>query len=179
MFTLPLANNSIGLEYEFENPNAVVSQISVKAGDSIRNSVSNATTSLVLRTNGDRIRERSIGRNKWEIVEQFGAITTNGFVSGFKNKDLIRYSATILSISAEQGDEVSNSTNIIGQPLGWKYIGSNWIPFGVIGMLQQAIPSANSATLPGATYVQSEVESILTELRDLKSKLRTAGVLAT
>ncbi|MEI2272552.1 hypothetical protein OHD16_10415 [Sphingobacterium sp. ML3W] len=178
VFTLPLANNSVGLEYEFENPNAVVSQIRVKAGDRLGNNVNNTATSLVLRTNSDRIRVRSVGRNKWEIVEQFGTITTNGFVSGFKNKDLIRYSVTIPSISAEQGDEVYNSTNTIGQPLGWKYIGSNWIPFGIIGMLQ-AIPSANSATLPSATYIQSEVESILTELRDLKSKLRTAGVLAT
>ncbi|ULT25781.1 hypothetical protein KUH03_01930 [Sphingobacterium sp. E70] len=177
VFTLPLANNSVGLEYEFENPNAIVSQIRVKSGDSIGNSVNNAATSLVLRTNRDRIRVRSVGRNKWEIVEQFGTITTNGFFSGFRNKNLTRYAATIPSISAEQGDEVYNSTNIIGQPLGWKYIGSNWIPFGVIGMLQ-AIPSADSALVPSATYAQSEAQSVLNELRDLKTKLKAAKILA-
>ena len=177
VFTLPLANNSVGLEYEFENPNAIVSQIRVKSGDSIGNSVNNAATSLVLRTNRDRIRVRSVGRNKWEIVEQYGTITTNGFFSGFKNKNLTRYAATIPSISGEQGDEVYNSTNIIGQPLGWKYIGSNWIPFGVIGMLQ-AIPSADSALSPSATYSQSEAQSVLNELRDLKTKLKAAKILA-
>lgn len=39
--------------------------------------------------------------------------------------------------------------------------------------------SPDNATAPSATYTQAEVQSILTELRDLKTKLRTAGILAT
>ena len=37
----------------------------------------------------------------------------------------------------------------------------------------------DSAPTPGATYNQGEVLGILNELRDLKTKLRTAGILAT
>lgn len=39
--------------------------------------------------------------------------------------------------------------------------------------------SADSASAPGATYDQTEVQAILTELRDLKTKMRAAGLLAT
>ncbi|RKO69226.1 hypothetical protein D7322_23635 [Sphingobacterium puteale] len=49
----------------------------------------------------------------------------------------------------------------------------------VAGLVKQALASTDSATAPGATYVQEEVQSLLTELRDLKANLRNAGVLAT
>lgn len=39
--------------------------------------------------------------------------------------------------------------------------------------------SSNTATPVGATYSQAEVQAILTELRDLKTKMRVAGLLAT
>lgn len=42
-----------------------------------------------------------------------------------------------------------------------------------------AAASSNAASNVGATYSQTEVQAILTELRDLKSKMRTAGLLAT
>lgn len=41
-----------------------------------------------------------------------------------------------------------------------------------------AAASANTATAPGGSYVQGEVQAILTELRDLKTKMRAAGLLA-
>lgn len=47
------------------------------------------------------------------------------------------------------------------------------------GLVRQAATSADTATAPSETYTQAEVQAILTELRDLKAKLRTAGILAT
>lgn len=47
------------------------------------------------------------------------------------------------------------------------------------GLVNQAAISNDTATAPSATYTQAEVQAILTELRDLKTKLRTAGILAT
>lgn len=47
------------------------------------------------------------------------------------------------------------------------------------GLVKQATVCTDSATVPSTTYTQSEVEGILLELRDLKTKLRNAGVLAT
>ncbi|RKE55347.1 hypothetical protein [Sphingobacterium detergens] len=47
------------------------------------------------------------------------------------------------------------------------------------GVVSQAAVSPDSASNPSTTYTQMEVQSILLELRDLKAKLRTAGILAT
>jgi cellobiose-specific phosphotransferase system component IIB len=44
--------------------------------------------------------------------------------------------------------------------------------------VKKATISADVAAIPSATYSQAEIESILMELRDLKNKLRTAGILA-
>ena len=46
------------------------------------------------------------------------------------------------------------------------------------GLVNQSSPSMDVATAPGLSYAQSEVQAILTELRDLKTKLRSAGILA-
>lgn len=46
------------------------------------------------------------------------------------------------------------------------------------GVVRKSLPSIDIATAPSTTYSQSEVMGILTELRDLKVKLRTAGILA-
>lgn len=53
------------------------------------------------------------------------------------------------------------------------------IGLGTAATQNQAAASADSATSPGAAYVQAEVVSILTELRDLKTQLRASGLLAT
>ncbi|MCS4168540.1 hypothetical protein [Sphingobacterium sp. BIGb0116] len=47
------------------------------------------------------------------------------------------------------------------------------------GLVSKAAASGNSAAEPSETYIQSEIQGILSELRDLKSKLRTAGILAS
>jgi len=62
---------------------------------------------------------------------------------------------------------------------------NGWQPFGftasttLAGIVRQSIASTDSATAPSASYSQSEVQAILTELRDLKTKLRNAGILAS
>ena len=49
----------------------------------------------------------------------------------------------------------------------------------VKGLVNQATASADTATVLSSTYSQNEMESILTELRDLKNKMRAAGMLAS
>jgi hypothetical protein len=46
------------------------------------------------------------------------------------------------------------------------------------GLVNQSAVSPDSATAVGVTYSQSEVQAILNELRDLKVKMRSAGLLA-
>jgi|GEM_PF-4075452 len=47
------------------------------------------------------------------------------------------------------------------------------------GVVSQAAISPDSAGNPSSAYTQMEIQSILFELRDLKTKLRTVGILAT
>ena len=46
-------------------------------------------------------------------------------------------------------------------------------------LFEPSAASADSASDVGATYSQAEVQAILTELRDLKTKMRASGLLAT
>lgn len=48
---------------------------------------------------------------------------------------------------------------------------------GNLATKNAAAASADSAPAQSAAYVQADVQAILTELRDLKAKLRTAGIL--
>lgn len=49
---------------------------------------------------------------------------------------------------------------------------------GTLSTKNAALPSADTAPAQGAGYVQADVQAILTELRDLKAKLRAAGILS-
>jgi len=48
---------------------------------------------------------------------------------------------------------------------------------GALAVLGPAAASADTAPAQGVAYVQADVQAILTELRDLKAKLRTALIL--
>lgn len=50
---------------------------------------------------------------------------------------------------------------------------------GALATLGAAAASSDAAAAVGAAYVQAEVQAILDEMRDLKTKLRSAGILAT
>ncbi|MDQ1150331.1 hypothetical protein QE382_002315 [Sphingobacterium zeae] len=72
----------------------------------------------------------------------------------------------------------------LGKPVWWS--GTSWVENLQVnattvtkGIVNQSAPSSDKATSPSPTYTQSEVKEILTELRDLKTKLRAAGILAT
>lgn len=45
------------------------------------------------------------------------------------------------------------------------------------GIVKKVAASANTATSPGAAYVQAEAVAVYAELRDLKAKMQTAGLL--
>ncbi|MDF2476953.1 MAG: hypothetical protein K0S24_2436 [Sphingobacterium sp.] len=47
------------------------------------------------------------------------------------------------------------------------------------GTVNQCQASADTATPPSAAYTQTEAQELYTEFRDLKAKLRAAGILAT
>ncbi|WP_434431605.1 hypothetical protein [Sphingobacterium siyangense] len=47
------------------------------------------------------------------------------------------------------------------------------------GTVNQCQASADTATTPSATYSPAEAQALYTEFRDLKTKLRAAGILAT
>lgn len=46
------------------------------------------------------------------------------------------------------------------------------------GAVKQALASADSAPNPSETYVQLEIQALLDELRDMKNKLRSAGIIS-
>lgn len=67
---------------------------------------------------------------------------------------------------------------------GWKYLlTEDDIPPTATtsdkGVVNQSAASADSASAISAAFDQAEVQAILDELRDLKTKMRTAGLLAT
>ena len=71
---------------------------------------------------------------------------------------------------------------VIGPPGGLTYLAVSRGDLATttdVGVVKQAAASANAAAAVGASYSQAEVQAVLDELRDLKAKLRTAGVLAT
>ncbi|MCS4229244.1 hypothetical protein [Sphingobacterium sp. BIGb0165] len=58
----------------------------------------------------------------------------------------------------------------LNRPVWWN--GSIWIDG------KQSAASPDTVVAPSNTYTPSEVQAILAELRDLKTKLRSAGILA-
>ena len=65
------------------------------------------------------------------------------------------------------------------------FFNGSWIPLlpnastSVKGLVNQSTSSADTATALSATYSLVEIQGILTELRDLKVKLRAAGIMAS
>ncbi len=50
---------------------------------------------------------------------------------------------------------------------------------GGLAVLNAGAASADTAPSQTGSYVQADVQAIITELRDLKTKLRAAGIIAT
>lgn len=79
------------------------------------------------------------------------------------------------------GDILLNSkSSALNNAIGWRCITAGTPgTWETIHYFKPAEPSPNTAINPGATYSQAEVQGILNELRDLKTVLRTAGILKT
>ncbi len=75
------------------------------------------------------------------------------------------------------GDILFNNTPVIYGNVGWIYLGgvNGWIPFGISGAIQ-ALASANVTPNAPTSYSQSQVQTLLDELRDLKNKLQSANL---
>lgn len=79
------------------------------------------------------------------------------------------------------GDEIINTNKGSGQPYGWRCVVSGspgtW---ELITKFPQAAASPNTASIAaGEVPTKAEFDALLAELRDLKTKLRTAVILAT
>src|SRR5262245_41270422 len=65
-----------------------------------------------------------------------------------------------------------NTVNVTDKPTTRSNLG-----LGGLATQNAAAASANTAPAQSAAYVQADVQAILDELRDLKTKLRNAGIL--
>lgn len=99
------------------------------------------------------------------------------------NNSILKAQVKPLLTTYQTGTFVLNSSqSVFG---GWIFNGLTWLDIlppaslNTAGILKQCPSSCDIALDPSESYTQSEVKGILTELRDLKSKLRTAGLLET
>ena len=74
VITLPSANDSIGLEYLFHNPDAVTLQVRPNAADEILTYGNGTGVDAVLRKDEAYIKIKSIGGNKWQTLEVAGEV---------------------------------------------------------------------------------------------------------
>jgi len=108
------------------------------------------------------------------VIDPGGAITglsSNTLVVGGKV-------GTVQNIEGPQplgtGDNVNFATvNVSNKPTTRTNLG-----LGGLATQNAAAASADTAPAQSGVYVQADVQAILNELRDLKSKLRTAGILS-
>jgi hypothetical protein len=108
------------------------------------------------------------------LIDPGGAITglsSNTLTVGGKT-------GTIQNIEAPQaigtGANVNfNTVNVTNKPTTRTNLG-----LGGLATQNAAAASADTAPAQSGVYVQADVQAILNELRDLKSKLRSAGILS-
>jgi hypothetical protein len=107
------------------------------------------------------------------LIDPGGAITglsSNTLTVGGKT-------GTVQNIEAPQpigtGANVNfNTVNVTNKPTTRTNLG-----LGGLATQNAAAASADTAPAQSGVYVQADVQAILNELRDLKAKLRTAGIL--
>lgn len=184
--TLPSAVVSGGYEVEFvygANNTASVF-VGPRSGDAIDMIGFTDGALIQMGSIRDRIRLKSVN-GRWKVISFQGVTRINSRSSTDLNNSFINKSGEPDLAPLSSGEFYFDSTNRIW----YKSIGTtainNYIALNprasttVRGDLLQSAASTDTATNPSATYNQSEVQAILTELRDLKSKMRTAGILAT
>lgn len=123
-------------------------------------------------------------------ITQVRDVTLNAAIANrLRFRDKNRFITTNV-LGAEDAVYISNNAGTaytvrISDTTGIEvFKGGVWKPVDALatttttGLVKQSMASADSAAAPGETYTQAEVQAILDELRDLKTKLRTAGILA-
>lgn len=85
------------------------------------------------------------------------------------NADITSLTGLTTALSIAQGGTASTTAAAARTALG----------LGTAAVANESAASADAAAAVGAAYVQAEVQAILDELRDLKTKLRTANLLTT
>lgn len=105
------------------------------------------------------------------IVISVGGVYESGTIEGTANEISVAQVGNTITISFDAAYFLKgyNTASAIRTRIG----------LGGLAVLSAAAASADAAGAPGAAYVQAESAAILAELRDLKSKLRSAGILAT
>lgn len=106
-------------------------------------------------------------------TDRFGSGDPNGLVSGSVG-DIFKRSNGGLHTSIYAKTSGTNTDT------GWTALANYYLATTTVkGLVNQSMASEDSAVAPSVQYSQFEVQSILSELRDLKSKMRAAGILAT
>ncbi|MEI2272550.1 hypothetical protein OHD16_10405 [Sphingobacterium sp. ML3W] len=111
-----------------------------------------------------------VGNGTPYSVELLGGQPNTRVYNVFNQTDSYNARGTTLQrpITSLVGQEYFDTT--LNRPVWWN--GSIWVDG------KQSAASPDIAAAPSNTYTPSEVQAILTELRDLKTKLRIAGILA-
>lgn len=162
---LPSSSKYIGNTIEFEQNFANKSSISaLSVGDYLI--LDGAKTShLVLTELGQKITLKATTAG-WEVIE--GNLKRGSLFPDRPN----------ISSGYLLWQDLTNNKPILWNGTSWIDVVASNASTTVKGVVNQSAASADTAVAPSATYTQAEVQAILTELRDLKSKLRTAGILA-
>ncbi|MDM1295263.1 right-handed parallel beta-helix repeat-containing protein [Sphingobacterium sp. N143] len=112
-------------------------------------------------------------------LDSNGLYTYMLFIKGVVKDSNIAATFSDLFISGSLADEdvkfIKSAAGIESLPTGTDFLTVN----PAIRSFNQAAASSDTSVPPSATYSQAEVQEILVELRDLKTKLRSAGILAT
>lgn len=119
--------------------------------------------------------------------------TRNGYIAGTTAGGIVFNVDKLLPISfrtnAQQRWSIDAANGHLVPYDAVKNIGTSSLPVANIYASKLTLPngaitavtaaSADTSTTPSASYTQSEIQAILTELRDLKTKMRLAGLLAS
>lgn len=94
-----------------------------------------------------------------------------GTLTGTANEVSVTQTGTTITVAFDGGFILkgANTASAARTALG----------LGTAAVANQAAASADSAPAQTGAYVQADAQAILTELRDLKTKLRSANLLAT
>jgi hypothetical protein len=107
-------------------------------------------------------------------------IDPGGAITGLSSNTLTVGGKTGTVQNVETPQAIGTNANVNFQTVNVTNKATTRTNLGLGGLATQnaAAASADTAPAQSGVYVQADVQAILTELRDLKSKLRSAGILS-